>query len=108
MADQRKPVVILACQVMQSLVQPHTPEREDIPTVYMNYGLHVRPEKMAPTLQEQLEIYPWIQFVRVKVALSADDAELRPLPEVHEDMRASAQKAVENLSSAKALKLVNH
>ncbi|MFC2142293.1 M55 family metallopeptidase [Acidobacteriota bacterium] len=56
-------------------------------------------------LQEQLEIYPWIEFVRVKDALSADDAELRPLPEVHEEMRASARKAVENLSSAKALKL---
>ena len=57
------------------------------------------------TLQEQLETYPWIEFVRVKVALSADDAELKPLPEVHEDMHASAKRAVENLSSAKALKL---
>jgi D-amino peptidase len=56
-------------------------------------------------LQEQLLIYPWIEFVRVKDALSADDAELRPLSEVHEEMRASAGRAVENLSSAKALKL---
>jgi D-amino peptidase len=56
-------------------------------------------------LQEQLEIYPWIEFVKVKDALSADDAELRPLPEVHEEMRASSQRAVENLLSAKALKL---
>jgi D-amino peptidase len=57
------------------------------------------------TLEEQLAVYPWIEFVRVKDALSADDAEPRPLPEVHEEMRASAQRAVENLSSAKALKL---
>ena len=56
-------------------------------------------------LQEQLEIYPWIEFVRVKDALSANDAELRPILEVHEEMRASARRAVENLSSAKAVKL---
>jgi D-amino peptidase len=57
------------------------------------------------TLQEQLKIYPWMEFVKVKDALSANDAELRPLPEVHEEMRSSAKRAVENLSSAKAIKL---
>jgi len=56
-------------------------------------------------LQEQLEIYPWMEFVRVKDALSADDAELRPVSEVHEEMRASSRRAVENMSSAKAIKL---
>jgi hypothetical protein len=69
MPDQRKPVVILACQVMQSLIQPHMPKREDIPTVYMDYGLHVRPEKMAPTLQEQLDALPEPSLVLVGYGL---------------------------------------
>jgi hypothetical protein len=55
MSDKRKPVVILACQVMQSLIQPHLSDDGDIPTTYMDYGLHIRPEKMAPTLQDQLD-----------------------------------------------------
>jgi len=69
MSDNRKPVVILACQVMQSLIQPHMPKREDIPTIYMDYGLHVRPEKMAPTLQEQLDALPEPSLVLVGYGL---------------------------------------
>jgi hypothetical protein len=57
MSDQRKTVVILACQVMQSLIQPHLRDA-DVPTIYMDYGLHVRPRKMAPTLQAQLDALP--------------------------------------------------
>jgi hypothetical protein len=49
-----KPVVILACHVMQSLIQPHLPDA-DIPVTYLDYGLHIRPQKMTPTLQAQLD-----------------------------------------------------
>lgn len=55
--DKQKPVVILACQVMQSLIQPHLPDA-DLPIIYMDYGLHVRPQKMTPALQAQLDALP--------------------------------------------------
>lgn len=54
MPAKRKPVVILACHVMQSLIQPHLSD-VSMPVIYMDYGLHIRPEKMAPTLQAQLD-----------------------------------------------------
>ncbi len=56
-------------------------------------------------LKEQLELYPWIEYVTVKEALSADDAELRPLQEVHEEMRAGARRAAENRAQAKIVEL---
>ena len=40
------PLVILACRVMQSLMEPHLRE-QIIPTTYMDYGLHRTPKKMA-------------------------------------------------------------
>lgn len=57
------------------------------------------------TLKEQLELYPWIEFVTVKNAISADDAELMPVDEVHEEMRAAAKRAVENMTQARAVEL---
>lgn len=54
MPNKQNPVVILACHVMQSLIQPHLKDSVT-PTIYMDYGLHVRPEKMAPALQSQLD-----------------------------------------------------
>lgn len=56
-------------------------------------------------LKEQLELYPWIEYVTVKDAISADDAELRPIDEVHEEMRAGARRAVENRVQAKVVEL---
>lgn len=57
MSYTRKPIVIVACQVMQSLIQPHL-HRADIPVTYMDYGLHVRPKKMRPALQAQIDALP--------------------------------------------------
>jgi hypothetical protein len=68
MSDKRKPVVILACQVMQSLIQPHL-RNGDIPVIYMDYGLHVRPQKMAPTLQAQLDALPEPSLVLIGYGL---------------------------------------
>jgi len=56
-------------------------------------------------LKEQLEWMTWLEFVTVKIAKSADDAELIPFDEVHQEMRAASQRAVENLSRAQAVKL---
>jgi hypothetical protein len=69
MSDKRKPVVILACQVMHSLIQPHLSDNGNIPTLYMDYGLHVRPEKMTPTLQDQLDALPEPSLVLIGYGL---------------------------------------
>ena len=55
-------------------------------------------------LKEQLEYMPWIEYVTVKIAKSASDAELRPLNDVHEEMKVKAAIAVENLKQAKVVK----
>lgn len=57
MSDKPKPIVVLACQVMQSLIQPHL-THADYPTQYMDYGLHIQPKKMTPALQAQLDALP--------------------------------------------------
>ncbi len=56
-------------------------------------------------LAEQLEWMPWLEYVTVKMAITADDAELRPFDDVHEEMRAAARRAVENHSSSQAVTL---
>jgi hypothetical protein len=68
MLAKRKPVVILACHVMQSLIQPHLPDAE-VPIIYMDYGLHIRPQKMAPTLQAQLDALPEPSLVLIGYGL---------------------------------------
>ena len=61
-------MVILACRVMQSLIQPHL-NRVDVPVTYMDYGLHLRPQKMAPALQAQLDALPRPSLVLVGYGL---------------------------------------
>jgi hypothetical protein len=68
MKDKRKPIFILACQVMQSLIEPHSP-KTDVPTQYMDYGLHVRPQNMTPTLQAQLDALPEPSLVLIGYGL---------------------------------------
>ncbi|GAB4531314.1 MAG: DUF1638 domain-containing protein [Anaerolineae bacterium] len=69
MADNQKPVVILACRVMQSLIEPHLRDDEPIPTTYMDYGLHIWPEKMTPALQSQLDALPQPSLVLIGYGL---------------------------------------
>jgi D-amino peptidase len=57
-------------------------------------------------LARDLETMPWIEFVTVKRATSASSAELRPLDEVHAEMREAAKRAVENLEGARSMQLV--
>lgn len=56
-------------------------------------------------LQGNLSTMPWIVFVRVKDATSASTAELRPVDEVHQEMRAGAERALRGRASARAMKL---
>lgn len=53
---------------------------------------------LAPTM-------PWTEFVTVKQATSASTAILRPVAEVHAEMRETARRALENRDQAKAMKL---
>ncbi len=55
-------------------------------------------------LKEQLAFMTWLEYVTVKYAKGASDAELRPLDEVYKDLKAGAKRAVENLGKAKAIK----
>jgi len=56
-------------------------------------------------LASDLQTMSWIEFVTVKTATSASTAEPRPVDEAHADLRDSARRAVENLASAKVMKV---
>jgi D-aminopeptidase len=56
-------------------------------------------------LEEQLSWMSWLEYVQVKKAKGAGDAELRPFDEVHMEMRKAAQRAVEKIPRSKAVKL---
>lgn len=49
------PIVVVSCQVLQDLLDRLLPQELAEKVVYMDYGLHRLPSKMAPTLQEVLE-----------------------------------------------------
>jgi D-amino peptidase len=56
-------------------------------------------------LQNDLRVMPWVEFVVTKKATSASTVELRPVDEVHAEMREKAAKAVRNISKAKVMKV---
>lgn len=56
-------------------------------------------------LAKDLVTMPWIKYVTVKQARSANTAVPRPLIEARADLTASAKRAVENLSAAKVMKI---
>jgi len=56
-------------------------------------------------LQKDLEVMPWIEYVVTKKALSASTVELRPVDQVHAEMREKAARAVRNIGSAKIMTL---
>jgi len=56
-------------------------------------------------LKESLETMPWIEYVTVKYSKDAFTADLRPVAEVHQEMRAAAERSVKKISSAKVMKL---
>lgn len=56
-AQQPRQIVLLACPVMRELAAPRL-AGSAVAEIYMDYGLHVRPRRMAPALQEQLDALP--------------------------------------------------
>ncbi len=56
-------------------------------------------------LAENLAAFPWVETVVVKRGTSASTAELRPVDEVHAEMREKARRAVERLSQSRVLAL---
>ncbi len=70
--------------------------RVDVPVIFASGD-----DRLASDLQTM----PWIESVTVKQATAADNAIPRPVDEAHADLRAGAQRAVENLSNAKVMKV---
>jgi D-amino peptidase len=54
-------------------------------------------------LQNDLKDMAWLEFVVTKKATSSSTVELRPVDQVHAEMRDKAAKAVRNLSKAKVM-----
>lgn len=52
------PVVIIACQVFQGMIEKLLPPNLIGPITFLDYGLHATPQKMTPILQAQLEQLP--------------------------------------------------
>jgi hypothetical protein len=52
---QKLPVVIIACQVMESMLESLIPEGLAREVTYMDYGLHRFPNKMTLTLQDAVD-----------------------------------------------------
>ncbi|MEO8452571.1 MAG: M55 family metallopeptidase [Gemmatimonadota bacterium] len=56
-------------------------------------------------LRADLKTMPWLEYVVTKRATSASTVELRPVDQVHADMRAAAKRALERRSQAKSMAL---
>ena len=56
-------------------------------------------------LQEDLKGLPWLEYVVTKKATSASTVELRPVDEVHAEMREKAARAVRNIGKAQVMTL---
>ncbi len=54
MTEPRQPVKVLACPVLRDLIEPRLAGTETS-VVYLDYGLHVLPKRMAPSLQKELD-----------------------------------------------------
>jgi hypothetical protein len=52
---EKMPIVILACQVLQSMLEQHLPAELAQQVNFFDYGLHRLPSKMTLTLQEAID-----------------------------------------------------
>jgi hypothetical protein len=62
------PVVILACEVMRSLIE-HQASARGIPAEYLDFGLHLAPKRMKSALQARLEALPEPSLVLIGYGL---------------------------------------
>jgi hypothetical protein len=53
--SERRPIVVIACQVLQDLLEKLLPEKLAERVTYMDYGLHRVPSQMTPTLQDKID-----------------------------------------------------
>jgi hypothetical protein len=61
-------VRILACPVLRDLIEPRIAGSETS-SLYLDYGLHVLPKRMAPSLQEELDALPEPSLVLIGYGL---------------------------------------
>lgn len=53
--DQEQPIVVIACQVFQSLMEKFLPEDLATLIVFKDYGLHRLPSKLTWSVQEEID-----------------------------------------------------
>jgi hypothetical protein len=63
-----RPVVILACEVMRSLIENQACAR-GMPAEYLDFGLHLEPKRMKSALQARLEALPEPSLVLIGYGL---------------------------------------
>lgn len=66
--NQHKPVVVIACKVLQSIITECL-DGASAPVTYLEYGLHRLPQLMAPAIQEQIDELPEPSFVIIGYGL---------------------------------------
>jgi hypothetical protein len=54
LAAERTKTIVLSCPVMRDFLGPRV-AASGVCVIYMDYGLHVRPKRMAPVLQAELD-----------------------------------------------------
>jgi hypothetical protein len=57
MVETRQKIAVLACQALQDLIGPRV-AGAGVSEIYLDYGLHVHPKRMAPALQAELDGLP--------------------------------------------------
>ena len=67
-APRIQEVVLLACPVLRDLIEPRLAGR-GIPGIFLDYGLHLHPARMAPALQAQLDALPGPRTVLIGYGL---------------------------------------
>jgi hypothetical protein len=53
--NQKSPIVIIACQVFQTLIEKLLPRNLTDQVIFLDYGLHVQPKKMVGELQSLID-----------------------------------------------------
>ncbi|NJD20205.1 MAG: hypothetical protein FIA95_13105 [Gemmatimonadetes bacterium] len=89
-------IVLNGATVTETEIIGYSWGRADVPVIFASGD---------DKLEGNLAAMPWLAFVRVKRATSASTAELRPVDEVHAEMRAAAERALRGRASARVMKL---
>lgn len=55
MSSNEFPIVVLACQVFQGLIEKHLPADLDGKITFLDYGLHATPNKLTTAIQAQID-----------------------------------------------------